>query len=57
MRIGIHSGNVLCGVLGLVKWKYDIWSEDVSYDNFLESTGVPGYVYLPMISIIESELV
>lgn len=51
MRIGVHSGNVLCGVLGLVKWKYDIWSEDVSYANFLESTGVPGSV-LPSKSFI-----
>ena len=44
MRIGVHSGNVLCGVLGTVKWKYDIWSDDVRYANFLEQTGEPGYV-------------
>lgn len=42
MRIGVHSGNILSGLLGRSKWQYDVWSRDVIIANRMEQTGRPG---------------
>lgn len=51
MRIGVHSGSIMSGVIGACKWQYDIWSKDASIANRLETTGVPGYAFIITITI------
>uniref|UniRef100_A0A1A9X0W6 adenylate cyclase n=1 Tax=Glossina brevipalpis TaxID=37001 RepID=A0A1A9X0W6_9MUSC len=46
MRIGVHSGSILSGVIGACKWQYDIWSKDVDIANRLEQTGIAGRVHV-----------
>ncbi|XP_021695355.1 adenylate cyclase type 2 isoform X2 [Aedes aegypti] len=48
MRIGIHSGSIISGVIGACKWQYDIWSRDVIIANKMESTGEAGKVHVTM---------
>ncbi|XP_052853494.1 adenylyl cyclase X E-like isoform X1 [Drosophila gunungcola] len=46
MRIGVHSGSLLAGVIGEAKLQYDIWGPDVEIANRLEATGKPAFVHI-----------
>jgi class 3 adenylate cyclase len=46
LRIGIHSGPVVAGVIGQRKFAYDLWGDTVNIASRMQSHGVPGRIQL-----------
>lgn len=44
VRIGIHTGPVAAGVVGIHKFAFDLWGDTVNFASRLESTGEPGRI-------------
>ena len=50
IRIGMHSGPVVAGVIGVKKFIYDVWGDTVNVASRMESPGVPGRVQVTHLS-------
>eukprot|EP00366_Plasmodium_knowlesi_P003788 XP_002261285.1 guanylyl cyclase, putative [Plasmodium knowlesi strain H] len=44
MRIGLHYGSCVGGIIGSVRIRYDMWGLDVLIANKIESNGIPGEI-------------
>ena len=46
MRIGMHCGPTVAGVLGTRRYMYDVWGDAVNLASRMESSGVPGRIHV-----------
>jgi predicted ATPase/class 3 adenylate cyclase len=43
-RIGIHTGPVVAGIVGIIKFAYDIWGDTVNIASRMEQNGASGKI-------------
>ena len=44
IRIGLHTGPIVAGIVGVKKYAYDIWGDTVNVASRMERSGEPGKV-------------
>ena len=57
MRIGMHCGPVVAGVIGKQKFAFDMWGDTVNVAARMESHGMPGYIHIsePLADILQEK--
>jgi adenylate cyclase len=46
LRVGLHTGELVAGVIGTRKFAYDVWGDTVNTAKRMESGGLPGRVHV-----------
>lgn len=46
VRIGMHTGEVVAGVIGNQKFSYDLWGDTVNIASRFEALGIPGKIHI-----------
>jgi len=57
MRLGIHAGPIVAGIVGIKKFQYDVWGDTVNTASRIESNGIVGKVNISesLYNLIKSE--
>ena len=46
IRVGLHTGPLVAGVIGKMKFAYDVWGDTVNIASRMESHGTPGEIHV-----------
>jgi adenylate cyclase len=52
IRIGIHTGNTVAGIIGMHKFAYDVWGDTVNTASAMESHGIPNEIQVSQASFL-----